>query len=810
MSVSHGNSDQPYKPQSHGLAVLCAIAFACGVILLYRSSVLPVPWLVLAALVTAFYSALLATSPILRRSALLFGALLAGLGWATWQAGNQLSQRLPPELERVPLMVEGYVCDIPAAGSFNSLRFSFCVTGWPGMSEPELPRRLRLSWYGGEAQMLAHHRLVLQVVLKRPHGTLNPSGFRYEDWLFRKGYRATGSVRSAEPAKTVPCNLNCRYTHAHQSLARWVESHFSDAVHYPLIASLMIGNRGAMEPSHWEVLKATGTIHLVAISGLHLGLVALGAGFLTRRTLLAFPGHRLSEASLRWGVFALVGISCLAYALVSGFTVPTRRALIMVVIATWALMCGREISPWSSLALAFAAVLLMDPFAPLDQGFWLSFSAVAILLVTFSGRLRGSGWLSGLVLAQMAVFIGLWPVLEEFGQGQPLAGLLANLVAIPWVSVVVMPVMIGGGIMVALVPVVADWVIPLMDAVLSALWWLLIVLSEWAVPVLSSPAMPLVLAAMCGLLALRFPLPWFPALVVCAVVVWLWVATDSANGDTANRYVSEPEVRILDVGQGLSVLVRHRREVLLYDTGPAVPGVFSAMESTVLPNLKDLGVRRIDQLVISHGDNDHAGGVGQLLRSLPVRRLIAGEPDALDGLDIPGHVTVDTCGPGRLESGELDLTFWRSPGGVSGNDASCVLVVRHGAVATEWILPGDITESVEPAFLESLDAGAARPRHRIVIAPHHGSKTSSSRTWVDALEPDFVIYTAGYRHRYGHPHPDVVARYDKVGAVALNTACSGGITLKSTPGGPAIHEMRHHSPFWIGGKGLTRDQCKIP
>ncbi|MBD3641329.1 MAG: DNA internalization-related competence protein ComEC/Rec2 [Marinobacter sp.] len=793
------------------MAVLCAIAFACGVILLYRLSVLPVSWLVLAALVPAFYSALLPTSPILRRSALLSGALLAGLGWATWQAGTQLSQRLPTELERVPVTVEGYVCDIPAAGSFNSLRFSFCVTGWPGISESELPRRLRLSWYGGEAQMLAHHRLELQVVLKRPHGTLNPSGFRYEDWLFRKGYRATGSVRSAEPAMTVPCNIHCRYARAHQSIARWVASHFSDARHYPLIASLMIGNRGAMEPSHWEVLKATGTIHLVAISGLHLGLVALGAGFLARRTLLAAPGHRFSEASLRWGVFAVVGTSCLAYALVSGFTVPTRRALIMVMIATWALMSGREFSPWSSLALAFATVLMLDPFAPLDQGFWLSFSAVAILLVTFSGRLRGSGWLSGLVLAQMAVFIGLWPVLAEFGQGQPLAGLLANLVAIPWVSVVVMPVMIGGGLMVALVPGLADWVVPLMDAAVAALWWLLVLLSEWDMPVLSSPTMPLLLLiAACGLLALRFPLPWFPSLVISAVVVWLWSAADSATGDVTNRYVAVPEVRILDVGQGLSVLVRHRREVLLYDTGPAVPGVFSAMESTVLPNLQDLGVRQIDQLVISHGDSDHAGGVGQLLRRLPVRRLIAGEPDALEGLDVPGQVTVDTCGPGRLALGELDLTFWRSPGGVSGNDASCVLVVRHQVTAIEWILPGDITESVEPAFLESLDARPGRPRHRIVIAPHHGSKTSSSETWVDALEPDSVIYTAGYRHRYGHPHPDVVARYDKVGAVALNTACSGGITLKSTPGGPAIHEMRHHSPFWIGGKGLTRDQCKIP
>lgn len=810
MSVSHTNSDQPYKPQSHGLAVLCAIAFACGVILLYRLSVLPVSWWLLAALVTAFYSVVIVKSPMLRRLALVAGALVSGLTWAAWQAGDQLSQRLPPELEGIPLVVEGYVCDIPAEGSFNSLRFSFCVTGWPGESESGLPQRLRLSWYGGKAQTLAHQRLLLKVVLKRPHGTLNSTGFRYENWLFRKGYRATGSVRSATPAVTLSCGLHCRYTAAHQALARWVERRFAGATHYPLIASLMIGNRGAMESAHWEVLKATGTIHLVAISGLHLGLVALGAGFVARRMLLAVPGHRLSEAWLRRGVFVVVGVSCLIYALMSGFTVPTRRALIMVVIATWALIGGRETSPWGSLALAFATVLVLDPFAPLDQGFWLSFSAVAILLVTFSGRLGVSGWLAGLILAQMAVFIGLWPVLAQFGQGQPVAGLVANLVAIPWVSLVVMPVMITGGIAMALVPALADWLIPLMDAVLAVLWWLLLRLSVWEVPVLSSATAPLLLVATSGMLALRVPLPWFPALVICAVVVWLWPGSESSTGGPTNRHVPVPEVRILDVGQGLSVLVRHRREVLLYDTGPAVAGVFSAMESTVLPNLRDVGVRRIDQLVISHSDSDHAGGVDLLLGSLPVGHVIAGEPDALDGVEVPSYVSVDRCRPGRSVLGKLDLAFWRSPGGVSGNDASCVLVIRDRVSGVEWFLPGDITEAVEVAFLESLESGAGRLRHRVLVAPHHGSKTSSSKAWVDALEPDFVIYTAGYRHRYGHPHPDVVARYDRVGAVALNTACSGGITFKSTQEGLVIHEMRHDSPFWIGGRGLTRDQCKIP
>lgn len=809
MSASHHSSEQPYKPQRRGLAVPCAIAFSCGVILLYRLSVLPVPWWLPATLVTAFYGVALVKPPVPRRLALVSGALVAGLGWASWQAGDQLSQRLPPELEREPLTVEGYVCDISSAGSFNSLRFSFCVTDWPGVRETGLPQQLRLSWYGGDEQTLARHRLTLTVVLKRPHGALNPAGFRYENWLFRKGYRATGSVREAAPATSLECGLHCRYTAAHHVIARWVESRFSGARHYPLIASLMIGNRGAMGSSHWDVLKATGTIHLVAISGLHLGLVALGAGFVARRTLLAVPGSRLSEAWLRWSLFAVVGASCLAYALVSGFTVPTRRALIMVVIGTWALVCGREMSPWAALALAFAVVLLLDPFAPLDQGFWLSFTAVAILLTTFAGRLVASGWIAGLALAQSAVFIGLWPVLAQFGQGQPLAGLVANLVAIPWVSVVIMPVIIIGGILVALVPSLAAAVVPLMDTVLEVLWWFLSNLSGWEAPAFSFGMMPLIFAAGAGLLALRLPLPWLPPLVFCGVLLWLLPGPHSGNGGE-NRDVPVPEVRVLDVGQGLSVLVRHRRQVLLYDTGPAVPGVFSAVESTILPNLQKLGVRHIDHLVISHGDSDHAGGLGLLLGSLPVGRIIVGDSDALEGVEVPDEVPVDLCPQARMQLGELELAFWRNPGAVSGNDASCVLVVRHSMRGIEWLLPGDITDSVEAAFLASLERGAGKPGQRVLVAPHHGSRTSSSAALVHSLKPDYVIYTAGYRHRYGHPHPEVVARYRQVGAVALNTACSGGITLKSTPEGLEVHEMRSDSPFWIGGRGLTRDQCKIP
>jgi competence protein ComEC len=264
------------------------------------------------------------------------------------------------------------------------------------------------------------------------------------------------------------------------------------------------------------------------------------------------------------------------------------------------------------------------------------------------------------------------------------------------------------------------------------------------------------------------------------------------------------------VGQGLSVLIRDGHEALVYDTGPAVPGVFSAVESTLLPNLAAEGIRRIDTLLISHADSDHAGGVAELTQKIEVGQVIAGEPVAVrqQVADLP----VSGCKRSNQKLGGLILEFWQGKGATEGNDASCVLRIYHPESGTEWLLPGDITDQMEARYLayladrEDLQA----PVTRVLVAPHHGSKTSSSEAWVRALKPDQVIYTAGYRHRYGHPHPTVTARYAAIGAVSFNTACSGSMVMTIEDNRLVLKEMRHGTPFWIGGPGLARDQCKIP
>ncbi|MEC7376067.1 MAG: ComEC/Rec2 family competence protein, partial [Pseudomonadota bacterium] len=528
----------------------------------------------------------LLTSGAERRCAVAALGVLVGLGWASWHARDRLSEVLPPALESQVVEVSGYLCDIPSDGSFRSLRFSLCATEWHGLPETfepgersgPLPALLRLSWYGHAGERLPDQKLRLTVVLKRPHGSLNPAGFRYEDWLFRKGYRATGSVRSVASDLSVPCSLHCRYRQAHLALNNWIEAQFGEARQFPLIASLLTGHRGHLTNDHWDTLKATGTIHLVAISGLHLGLVAVGAGFIGRRLALLMPAHRLDQRLERRLIFGLVSLSCLAYALAAGFTVPTRRALVMVVAGGWLLLLGRQAPVWRTYLIALALVLFLDPFSPLDQGFWLSFMAVAVLIAAFASRLAGSGWLAGLLVAQLAVFAGLWPILASFGQSQPVAGLLANLFAIPWLSLVVMPVLIVGGLMTAVVPSGAQVVVPVFDGLLGILWQGLTWLAGQPFPDLQQSTGELVvLAALVPALVL-LPFRGFRFVGVVSVVAWLALAPAHAQ---RNDRAIQPEVWVWDGGQGLSVVVRHGRQVLLYDTGPAVPGVFSAVQSTL-------------------------------------------------------------------------------------------------------------------------------------------------------------------------------------------------------------------------------------
>ncbi len=778
--------------------------FSCGAILLYSGGFLPPSPALWSATAAILVLALPPSRfPWLRlvpgRGPLAW--LLLGLVWAGWQAAERLDTGLPEALEGRPLLVEGTLCSVPQPGIFDSVRFSLCVTGWPELAAtPGLPDRLRLAWYGDDARLDLPSRIRARVSLKRPHGAVNPAGFRYESWLFRHGFRATGTVRELQPWPQLDCGLSCRFHQARQGLSDWLLAHWRHSDQIALTEALLIGQRGRMTPEHWRVLEATGTIHLVAISGLHIGLVAVGVALLGRLALAWLPQHWLAPGQRRLLVFALVGLASLLYALAAGFTVPTRRAWLMVMMASWLVFRAGRVASGTGWLVALAVVLLVDPFAPLDRGFWLSFGAVAVLLLAFSGRLAQPTPVMALVLAQVAVFVGLWPALAVMDESPAALGWLANLVAIPWLSLVVMPVLMLGALATALVPVLAPWVGQAFDGVLGALWWWLETVASWPAPDLTLPLPVILAAALVVLVVLVVPVAparWLAAALVPGLLLG---AAPGPGNQKANAWTPVPEIWVLDVGQGLSVLLRHRDQVLVYDTGPETPSGYSAVSSVLLPTLASLGIHRIQTLVISHGDRDHAGGLATLLARRPVQRLLAGETARTAAmLAAADRHRVSLCAAdSALAVGALRVDFWRAPPQTdgpapAGNDASCVMRVRYGDL--ELLVPGDISTDVEAQYLRQ----AFRPdaSRRILVAAHHGSKTSSGAAWVKAMAPDWVVYTAGYRHRYGHPHPDVVARFDATGAIALNTATSGALRWRLWPGGPALTRWRDLAPFWI-------------
>lgn len=784
-------------------------AFSCGVILLYRVGVIPPLYGLITAfllLVTVYW---ITSGRIWRETVSVLLFVVVGLGWAAGFSSDRLAQQLPQQWEGRELAVIGYLCDIPSPGNYQSVRFSLCVTAWPefpgheGAAGP-LPEKLRLSWYGDNATLELPHRMRATLVLKRPHGSLNPHGFRYETWLFRSGFRATGTVRRIEPEANVVCGLRCHYHQWRNQWASGLHQQLSDSSHYGLAEALLIGHRGWIEPAQWQVFQDTGTIHLIAISGLHLGLIALGVGVLARRLLLLLPSAWVTPVRQRRATAAAVLAVCLGYALLAGFTVPTRRALLMVAVACWVMVRARQPSPWGGWLLALCLVLLLDPFAPLDQGFWLSFGAVGVLIFVFSRWLGRCHWSVALLLAQAAVFIGLWPILAGLGLPQVTMGALANLVAIPWVSLVVMPVLLLGGVVLAVIPGSSGVVSWAYDLVLEALWQLLSWLATWSVLLpATSLLVPLTLA---GVVLTAILVPIRHARVLAAIVCGLWLVRSLGAPGAAvpgNDPVAQPEIWIWDVGQGLSVLVRHQEQVLVYDTGPSSPAGYSAVESVLLPNYAALGVHYLDALVLSHGDSDHAGGLGALLAVMPVGLVASGEPERIRQQLVTDEVpSVLGCGAvDGMRVGAVLVEAWQSPeeAGADGNERSCVLSLHFGGV--ELILPGDIPVSVERTFLsqrtEQTGRGVRSSSYRLVVVPHHGSRTSSGEAWVSVLEPDVAIFSAGYRHRFGHPHPDVSERYRRAGSWLLNTAESGAIHIRLSPGGPVVSQARENQPFWI-------------
>ncbi len=749
------------------------LCFLAGIFAFQQCASLPNPWLAVLLPVAVF-------GWWRGGCVAFFAACAAGFLYALLRAQILAPDTLPSEWEGQDLVVVGEVAGLPDAQRERT-RFEFDIErieeSPEATTEFEPPGRVRLNWYRDAPRLRSGERWRLQVRLKRPRGFANPGGFDYEEWLFRRGLAATGYVRAGRNERILPGEWSL--SRLRNDLSERIDAALGpEAALRPLVKALALGMRGEMTSRQWSVLRSTGTAHLMAISGLHVGLVA-GLAFGLASLAWRLPGVSvLLVDARRVGAGAAI-LAALVYAALAGFTVPTQRAAVMVVALMLAIAARRPVAPATLLGRALLAVLLLDPFAVNEAGFWLSFSAVALIFYGISGRLavrrspgRSIWWRYGRI--QCLLGLALLPLGFRFFGEYPVAAPLANAFAVPWVSALVVPPVLAGTLASTFLPSVGAALLELGHLALSALWHGLELLDRH-VPVLpAGPALPRwqMLAALAGALILVAPhgLParWLGA---------LWMAPLLFPSP-----VLLPEgalrVAVLDVGQGTAVVLRTRDHTLVYDTGPRFSARFDTGAAVVVPYLRHHGVRTVDVLVLSHRHQDHVGGAESVLEGAVVEGIMTNVSAWAEG--------ATPCREGRKwEWNAVRFSVLHPPPDArdTGNEGSCV--VRVDAGESSVLLTGDIGEPSERTLID---------RHHLqadlLLVPHHGSATSSSPAFLDAVNPRLALASYGYRNRFDLPDRQVMARYRSRGIPVLGTVTEGAIEVDLFPDGTMSEAQR--------------------
>lgn len=740
------------------------------------------------------------------RKCMLYACLLAfclGLAWHWLWASQRLSSVIDPHLEGVDVMITGRVLSLPVATETGQ-RFIFEVLESEAWHPEELPVRLQLSTFapeeGASLEVQSGERWQWLVRLKRPHGYANPGGRDSEAYMLRNNIAATGYVRNSESNTRLDGQIATLSVAGMRAiLERHLDGLLARHRHRELMLALLMGEQSRISPQRWQLFSDTGTNHLFVISGLHIGLVAMVSFTLGWRALAVLWGPSLRWPAQQLAAFAAM-LASSGYALMAGFTLPTQRALVMVLVFLSAYLSGRRLSLSLRYCLALNLVLLLDPLATTSAGFWLSFMAVGVLILFAAPTLclkeemsatdRLLSKLKQSWRAQWVVFAGLLlPMLFWMGQVSLIAPLV-NLVAIPLVGVLLVPLLLLALVVAVINEAAAGSILELCDRLLSMLLYLLDIAAglgnslqfELVFPGLSSYLF-LLLAIGLALLPRGTPGRYL-ALPFCLPLL-LPALEKPRQG--------ELWVDVFDVGQGLSVLLRTRDHSLLYDTGAGRPPGWTAAAAIVIPALRRLGVYRLDSLLVSHGDNDHAGGMDVMLDTYPEASLLANR----DG--------------SRCQAG--DRWYWNEVSfeilhpqqtGATSNNDSCVLRVQAGNQAV--LLPGDIEAAVEWDL--ALKFGG-RLHSSLLIAPHHGSASSSSYPFIKVVNPQQVVFSTGYRNGFSHPAAQVEARYREWGIASYNTADCGMLSFrlgsKAAAAEPGVYRHRHRKYWsWSGNSWSCR------
>ncbi len=699
-----------------------------------------------------------------------------------------MAERLPLEALGNDFELTGVVAGFPSEAP-GQITFGFDVAAPRPVG---VPPRVRLTWYDAPQNVQPGDVLALSTRLRPPRGARNPGGFDYEQWLLVNGYGATGYVRSGAVRAAGDGGLVARWRKFRALLAERIGAASSDADGVALLTALALGERFRFSEQHWADFRRTGTSHLVAVSGMHVALLGIAVFALLRFVWVRLPAA-LAGCDLEVACCASL-VATAYYAALTGFAVPAQRSLVMIAVALAALASRRRVSAVQIVAATLIAVLVFDPFAPLSASFWLSFVAVAILLAlaaprpvarSTASRLRRAAGVA-LEFARLQWWIGfaLLPLTAWYFGEISIVGPFVNLVAIPFFNVCLVPLAVLATLALSL-DAVAPWAGPFVHAVALLSGATVRVLHSVAELPAAAHALPLppVLALLTAALGVAVAvggaglpgrgLAWLALLPVCLPAVDL-----PQHGSV--------RVVVLDVGHGLAVLMETRAHRVLFDAGPTSRSGFDSGEEIVLPALAAAGRRGLDRLVVSHADNDHAGGAAAIAAAFP-------GADVLRGHDVVG-LRGRACAAGDAwEWDGVRFSVLHPPAGFAaiGNESSCVLKVETDT--SSLLVTGDIERRGESAVL----AQGRRVASDVVVVPHHGSATSSSPAFVAAVGAKLAIVSAGHANRWGFPRPEVRERWRENGATVVVTGDAGAVSVELGPTGVTVateRERRHR--YW--------------
>lgn len=759
-------------------------------------------------------------SVIASRIAIALIASTLGFVWGCVYGYHIRSGLLPSELEQQSLLLQGRIDGlVEQREGFSSygksardgekpqrptLHFQFAVDAQD--NSDHLPRLIQLNWYDADSAPQPGERWQLRVKLKRPRGFSNPGGFDYAAWLVANRIGATGYVEHASDNQLLHSASRYSIDAWRGRAQNYLQHRLQSYAHRDLLLGLLIGDGGAIDTGEWDTFRATGTVHLFVVSGLQIAFTG-GLALWFARLWWRSTWCSSRRCNYLFGAIPALLVA-LAYALIAGWGVPIQRALIMFFVLVWALIARRQIQAATGWIAALWLVLLFDPLAVRDIGFWFSFVAVAAILLIICGH-RATPQFRLLRNAirwwrvQWALFATSLPLLLMLSGQITLLALPANFIAIPLSTFISLPL--------AFLALIGDFIAPhaseiiwrCADSSLDWLWRYLLWLQQfgshgnWAIwharGIDNWICSFVALAAMLLLLPRGVPGKAFVGFLL--VPLFAPPLSKIADGDCT--------VTVIDVGQGLSVLVETAQHRLLYDTGPLFGPERAVADLTVVPVLRQRGVSQLDTVVVSHNDNDHSGGWPTVAREFSVNRLLIGESMA----PVENAVEAEWCRAGmqwRWDKVEFEVLYPAPSAADSfsdrrfrGNNRSCVLQITAGNARV--LLTGDI-ERIAEALL--LDNSALQPA-TLLLAPHHGSRSSSTDAFVERVQPQYVVFSAGYLNRFKHPNADVVQRYRQHGAELFNTALTGAITFtfaqnpSAQEHGPQILEHRtqvHH--YW--------------